>query len=120
MTLKDRGLVASDFVNVILNEDQRQRNKWGLQKHSADRWMTILTEEVGEVAEAILEDNEVEIQEEAKQVATVAIKMFVMIQQRREKPEPAPAPASTQCNCFDYEATLIPCPYHHAAYRKGE
>ena len=43
------------FRNQVELERQRQLEKWGDQRHSHERWCLILTEEVGEVAKAILE-----------------------------------------------------------------
>lgn len=40
----------------VLRERERQTAKWGVQDHSPERWLTILTEEVGETAQAILHD----------------------------------------------------------------
>lgn len=42
-------------LNEIAKERQRQEEKWGPQTHSFVKWFTILGEEVGEVANAILE-----------------------------------------------------------------
>ena len=41
----------------IRQERKRQNQKWGSQDHKPDRWMIILMEEVGEAAEAILEED---------------------------------------------------------------
>ena len=47
-----------DLINV---EREYQLKKWGEQKHSDEKWLAILTEEVGEVAKAILENDDVEL-----------------------------------------------------------
>ena len=51
--------VGQDFLGDLLyevkEERERQEKKWGTQTHNRDRWHTILGEEVGEVARAILE-----------------------------------------------------------------
>ncbi len=39
----------------ILDERDRQDAKWGIRDHTLPVWMTILMEEVGELAEAVLE-----------------------------------------------------------------
>ena len=44
---------VSKFV-PILAEQIRQLKKWGMQDHHPHHYLTIMTEEVGEVAEAIL------------------------------------------------------------------
>lgn len=60
----------------IRNEQLRQLDKWGVQSHSPERWLTILTEEVGEVAKAILEENSLEYKEELIQVAATVVTML--------------------------------------------
>jgi hypothetical protein len=47
---KDRSI-----LDEVLQERLRQEAKWGAQSHAPERWLAILTEEVGEVARAILE-----------------------------------------------------------------
>lgn len=42
-------------LNLIYTERVRQNGKWGEQNHDDYRWLAILTEEVGELAQAILE-----------------------------------------------------------------
>lgn len=42
-------------LNLIYAERVRQNKKWGEQNHDDYRWLAILTEEVGELAQAILE-----------------------------------------------------------------
>jgi NTP pyrophosphatase (non-canonical NTP hydrolase) len=41
-------------LRELVKERQRQNEKWGEQNHSLPVWMLILTEEVGEAAEAVL------------------------------------------------------------------
>lgn len=61
----------------IREERARQEAKWGSQRNlSSEKWMTILMEEVGEVANAILEGDSVNYQEELVQVAAVAVNML--------------------------------------------
>ena len=64
--------------NKVLAEQQRQDDKWGVQNHHDLTWMAILTEEVGEVAQAILKVDvgvlpDSEIEAEIVQVAAVAM-----------------------------------------------
>lgn len=40
----------------VLDERYRQNYKWGLQRHEHGKWLAILTEEVGEVAQAMQKD----------------------------------------------------------------
>lgn len=43
----------SGFIHEIRQERDRQVKKWGKQDHDEGIWLAILTEEVGEVAQAI-------------------------------------------------------------------
>lgn len=75
--LSDRTL---DFIR---EEDIRQLEKWGEQTHTPAEWLMFMTEESGELAEAIAEwwfrDGTLEdVQKEAVQVATLAIKIAYM------------------------------------------
>lgn len=56
---------------MISVEREYQLKKWGEQKHSDERWLAILAEEVGEVAKAILENDDVELLKEMCQVGAV-------------------------------------------------
>jgi hypothetical protein len=50
-----------EYLNILLqivkNERLSQELKWGAQKHSPEKWMVILMEEVGEAAKDVLERN---------------------------------------------------------------
>ncbi len=61
---------------AIEAERQRQDAMWGIQNHSPAPWLSILTEEVGEVARAINEDDGAKYVEELIQVAAVAVAMI--------------------------------------------
>lgn len=80
--LEDIGL-CEEALDMITAEDVSQRERWGNQRHHAHRWNTILTEEVGELAKAVLEDNVEQIEKEATQVVTLALKMAYMARQLR-------------------------------------
>jgi NTP pyrophosphatase (non-canonical NTP hydrolase) len=72
--IDDGGKVLRD----VLDERKRQDEKWGEQNHNPFIYLTILMEEVGETAKAILETRyggpeAGRIREEAVQVAAVAI-----------------------------------------------
>lgn len=69
---------------LVLAERARQDEKWGLQNHEPAKWCNILTEEVGEVAKATLEDNEAEYLLEMTQVAAVAIAAIESLLRRKE------------------------------------
>ena len=59
--------------DVISQECERQREKWGNQEHPDIIWHAILAEEVGEVAKAILEDDVDAINAELIQCAAVIV-----------------------------------------------
>ena len=59
------------FQDLISMEREYQLKQWGDQKHSDEKWLAILLEEVGEVAKAILEEDDVELLKEMCQVGAV-------------------------------------------------
>ncbi len=75
----DRVLDASvkqDIWSRILLERARQDEKWGKARErnqTKRQWLTILMEEVGEVAEAILEGDDANYPVELVQVAAVCV-----------------------------------------------
>lgn len=87
MKLNDTGL-GSEAINMLYDEDARQREKWGDQTHSIYKWITILSEEVGELSKAVLEAYHSDaalrdVVKEAVQVATLALKIAWMVQKLR-------------------------------------
>jgi NTP pyrophosphatase (non-canonical NTP hydrolase) len=64
-----------DIFSEIHDERVRQNQLWGEQNHHASYWHTILAEEYGEVARAILEMDEENYREELIQVAAVCVAM---------------------------------------------
>lgn len=82
--MKDNELKKIDLLLAkVQQENVRQVNKWGIQDRSSFEWLTYLTEEVGELAEAISEyeyrgKNTANICKEAIQVATLALKIAEM------------------------------------------
>ena len=70
-------------LNEVLEERNRPEKKWGPQNHDGPLYLTILTEEVGETAQAIcdyrykgtLPARAEHIREELIQVAAVAVAM---------------------------------------------
>lgn len=67
-----RSKVANQLKLVMLAREH-QLDKWGLQNHSAEKWITILGEEFGEAAKAVLENDPAGLKHELIQVAAVAI-----------------------------------------------
>lgn len=81
-----------DIIAMVRRELQRQRDKWGIERnHSEGHWCLILSEEVGEVANAILEDGggigpttiSRAVVNELVQVAAVAVAWAENIERRR-------------------------------------
>ena len=82
--MKDNQLVKIKMLmDHVQYENFRQIEKWGIQDRTSFEWLTYLTEEVGELAQAISEyeyrgastDN---IFKEAIQVATLSLKIAEM------------------------------------------
>jgi len=72
-----------ELTAMVLTENSRQLNLWGVQDRTAFEWMCYLTEEVGEMAEAVSENqyrqgNCHDVVKEAIQVATLALKLAEM------------------------------------------
>ena len=59
------------FNDLIQLERNAQDEKWGEQRHSDEKWLTILLEEIGEAAKAVLEENDEALLVEVVQVAAV-------------------------------------------------
>ena len=79
---------ATDGLRSVLAERARQDAKWGIQNHHPRDYFLILTEEVGELAQAIADglvfatptEEAVEhVREEAVHVAAVALAMVEAI-----------------------------------------
>lgn len=84
--LKVSGFSDHKFLDVVRAERNRQFHKWGEQNHSPDKWLTILTEEVGELAEEIEKfevssESSRNLLDEAIQIAAVAVQMIEWFQQ---------------------------------------
>ena len=76
------------LLKSIEEENQNQLTKWGVQKRTLPEWMLFLTEEVGELANAIGEityrNGTVEaVYDEAIQCATLSCKIAEMIEIQR-------------------------------------
>jgi NTP pyrophosphatase (non-canonical NTP hydrolase) len=75
----------------VLRERERQNEKWGEQNHDPFTWLAILQEEIGEMSQEALrnrfggKENLKELQEEAIQVAAVALAMVECIGRGRWK-----------------------------------
>lgn len=76
----------SDSLQDVMEERARQDAKCGVQNHRDEWWLTILIEEVGEAAEAILENSDAtrnqHLSQELVSVAAVAVAWLEAIQRR--------------------------------------
>lgn len=72
------------LITMLDRENMRQQAKWGIQTHTLFEWLTYTTEELGELAKAI-GDNEYrsgskeDIIKEAIQTATLCLKIAEMV-----------------------------------------
>ena len=90
--------LPDEVWELIRSEYERQVKKWGIQNHAPSEWLMFLTEEVGELSEAIgnfwfRDGGYEEMEAEAVQVATLAIKMAYMCRCAREDAEAEFIPA---------------------------
>jgi NTP pyrophosphatase (non-canonical NTP hydrolase) len=82
--MKDLALDHWDqLLDLVCHENNNQLGKWGYQDHDQATWLMFLTEEVGELSQAISEFTfrggpRDDIISEAIQVATLALKMAEM------------------------------------------
>lgn len=51
--MKIKPELTKQILNMVSDERDRQDEKWKLQRHTPEKWLTIAIEEVGEVAQAI-------------------------------------------------------------------
>ena len=65
--------MMEEMLQAIRDERARQDVKWGVQRHTPEKWLVILMEEVGEAAKTTLEGDLVGYAEELVQVAAVAV-----------------------------------------------
>lgn len=83
LLLKDRAI-----WDLVQCESQKQVTKWGIQDYSPFEWMSFVTEEIGEMAQAIQNHQyhggrADRVAEEAIQAATLCLKvaeMFISIE----------------------------------------
>ena len=78
---------------LIEQERKRQLHKWGKQDHPPDRWLAILHEETGEVAQAILSEEQPQVAAELIQSAAVCVAWL----ERLFTPDKEPAPLCPVC-----------------------
>lgn len=73
-------LVQALCIANVLAERNRQDAKWGVQNHDPMMWTAILTEEVGELAQASLNKSMNDFKAEAIQCAAVALAIVEWIE----------------------------------------
>ena len=91
---QDTGLyndLLESFIKDVRAEESKQISKWGYQKRTPFEWMTYLTEEVGELAQAINENvyrggKAKNIHMEAVHVATL-VKKIINMHAQEDKPD---------------------------------
>lgn len=76
-------LSINELVELVQEENNSQINKWGITECTPAEWMLYLTEEVGELADAISEreyrnGSNSKVVKEAIQAATLALKIAEM------------------------------------------
>ena len=86
-----------EINNEVFIERMQQNEKWGVQRHPMGRWLAILVEEVGEVAEA-MQDGMVSqkstdannLYKELIQVGAVASAMAEQVKEEQEAQQQKP------------------------------
>ena len=84
MILRDKCITSINVKKWLMDENNRQIKKWGIQTLDAFKWLAFLMEEVGELSRAISEHEwrggtKEDIKKEAIQAATLAIKIAEMV-----------------------------------------
>jgi NTP pyrophosphatase (non-canonical NTP hydrolase) len=78
-----------DPLQDIMEERERQARKWGEQDHHDLYWLGILTEEVGEAAKALIENDQPAAEAELVQCAAVLV-AWLECRRRRNYPPNGP------------------------------
>ena len=69
-------VLNSIVINLILEERQRQDDKWREQNHDVYKWLAILGEEVGESNQAALQGEKNKLINELIQIGAVTVAMI--------------------------------------------
>jgi|SRR5690625_4016080 len=84
-------LLTNAVINDVYDELKRQRKMYHVQRHSNYKWLPILLEEVGEVAECLQSDTQAakdsdadDLYTELTQVAAVAISWAAQLSEPKE------------------------------------
>lgn len=83
-------MFEGELRTKIYHENTNQLNKWGIQDHEPSEWLMFLTEEQGELANAVAEwqyrnGNEENVINEAIQVVTLGLKIAEMFMLEKAK-----------------------------------
>ncbi len=81
--------LPSNVLRPLAREREKQNNKWGEQNHTDEIWLAILSEEIGEVSQAMLHNRfgghaAGTLRKELIQVAAVAIQWLECINRNGE------------------------------------
>lgn len=101
-------MISGFTIAAVKAEALAQDAKWGEQNHDPEIWLSILTEEVGELAQAMLADrfdtgrdeklhgsHHVSMEIEAIQVAAVALQFVEFLARRAVRRTPQDANAAS-------------------------
>lgn len=75
-------LVQSKILTRIVHERERQGVLWGDRRTPAIQWVALLTEELGEVAKAVMEGDVASYEAELVHLAAVAVAALEQEQKR--------------------------------------
>lgn len=91
-TLDEDMKLLNSVQNDVWDELGKQRDKWGVQRHIDERWLSILVEEVGEAAQAIQQGSAASKESDADslyseviQVAAVAMSWAAQEKEKEQK-----------------------------------
>lgn len=83
--------IKAQVLSDVSDERNRQEQLWGIQRHNYGAWLTILVEEVGEVAQAMQkgmvsqkETDSSDLYKELIQVAAVACAIAEQVKEEQQ------------------------------------
>ncbi len=71
------------IISEIVDERERQDEKWGEQNHVPLKWLAILGEEVGEANKAVLDGDVDNLREELVQIAATAVAFLQSLERNK-------------------------------------
>jgi NTP pyrophosphatase (non-canonical NTP hydrolase) len=77
-----------DPLGDVMLERAAQDRKWGEQNHPDLRWLAILVEEVGELAQALIDGRPADARRELVQVTAVGLAWLEAMERRAEQEGP--------------------------------